>query len=67
MTDARPAGFELGARVAGDDAVELGMSQRTQGVRVPGSTRSLLPTCGPSMTVARATGDWARMRAANAV
>ena len=34
MTDSRAAGLELGARVAGDDAVELGVSERTLGFDV---------------------------------
>ena len=57
--DPGPGRLQLGERVAADDPVELGWPSDPSGPR-SGCTSSLDPTCGPSITVARATGDVAR-------
>ena len=62
VADARAGGLQLGERVAGDDAVEVGVAERCPAPARPGRSSSLAPRAGPSMTVARATGCSALMR-----
>ena len=59
VTRRREPGLELAERVAGDDAVEVGIAERAERAAA-GRTSSFAPMFGPAVTVASATGSSAR-------